>query len=320
MDERAKGSIKRQSSSSRRAAFRISHRKSSSASRRTHPLFVASGSDDELQTKIYQSPPVRSRRSVFGLFPDQTPPPVSRSPAQLGSSTSTPVHGQGSVPETLTANRSASPHDLSYSGSRRSQSPSSVGRFPSTGRPLQPKDLNVRPSSPVIYQSYNKLDKGKGVDRSGFQTNYVSPVPVDLSPVQVYTYLEPQAIMDALSALQPSSSVNLPSSGSNHSSTPDWSDKVNLVPSRLPSPTPSPVDNLQVDEEGWPIKPITRARQRLSRISEEASSSRRSPVTPTPANWMQTNDQGRSDKPITRTPRTFQESLADVSVSHWCCI
>jgi hypothetical protein len=287
---------------------------SSRASRRMHPLYVASCSDEELQTEISQSPPVRSRRSVFGLFPDQTPP-VSRTPAQLGSSTSTPGHGQGFTPETSIAIRSALPHDTSNSGSHRSRSPSSVSRTPSARRPLEPKDLNVRPSSPVIYQSYNKLDKGKGVDRSGFQTNYVSPVPVNPSPVQVYTYLESQSIVDPPSTLQPCSSINLPSSDSIHTSTPACSDRENLIPSRVPSPTPNPVDNMQVDEEGWPVKPITRARQRLSRISEEASSSRRSPATPTPANWMRMNDERPADKAITRNPKTFQEFLAEVTVS-----
>lgn len=173
-----------------------------------------------------KTPTPARRGSVFDLFSVPSP------------------SGNGSPAQKTAIDAGARPKSPSR---HRSRSPGSSVEATPRGRALEPKKLNVqeRSSSPV--HSSRKMDKGKGVDRSGTQSNGIAQLPGAPFFPQVYSSFGPHAS----TALQPSSSVNVPRNG-----------PIRAAPSaELEGLTPTATNHngMLLDDEGWPFKPMTRS-------------------------------------------------------------
>lgn len=272
-----RSTIKRGSSASRRAGFRISHRESSKAGKRPHPLLSAPPNSDGPQKLVYRSPPA-SRPSVLNLSP-KVPAAGAVPPSQPEIEFATPQASRDTAfgigqrtPDLPVQVRSrsaksspASPCVVQCGARARPSAPKAIGsehgnlgsiascRKSDEGKCVDRKGVDRKGvdgehGSLESIASFRKMDKGKGVDRSPMRPTINPQNQICASTVQSNIDSQPSTSY----APESSSKVNLPRSGFVLSMASSGSKRLSL------SDGTSHGDGMQLDDEGRPIKPMLR--------------------------------------------------------------
>ncbi|GHJ87134.1 hypothetical protein NliqN6_3536 [Naganishia liquefaciens] len=218
----------RRNSSSRHAEFRLSHRESSRVGKWRHPSF-----------RVVKSPP---RLSVFGLFPEV---PISGGCSPFtAASEEIPLGRRQDAVVGIDQRTPITPVQVAR---MPPAAPRSTPRIRLRRRLLTPEAISLDRGSLDPSPSLRQLDKGKGVDRSAPPTTANGQTPIHLStgPNPFYTPTQTGASCS-------SSTVNVPRLDSVHAVTSQGSSG--------PGPLLAANDGaeMQLDEEGWPIKPRLR--------------------------------------------------------------
>lgn len=240
-----RSTIRRGSSASRRASFRISHRESSKAGKRPHPLLSVPPSGGGPQKIVFRSPSA-SRTSVSNLFP-KVSAAGAVSPPQPDFDFATPQTSQDTAFR-IGQRTPDSPVHVRSRNLKSSPASPSVVQSEARGRRSAPKAIAFEHGNLGSIASDRKLDKGKGVDRSPMQSTINSQNQTCPSTVQSKIYSQPSTSY----APESPSKVNSSRSSSVRSMASSGSMRSSL------SAATSHGDGMQLDGEGQPIKPMLR--------------------------------------------------------------